>query len=107
MEYVIHPVIHYNKIGHEINDSINEYPNSDRTVYCRLQHAILPPELRRCMNCPLFHDSLGSFGVACKWNDTVPQRSVMVKHSDRYQELLRVSKLIDKGILQKNVSTSS
>lgn len=97
----VHPVIHYNKIGHEINESVINYPNSDRTVYCRLRHSILPPELRRCMNCPLFFDSMGAYGVACKWDDVIPQSNVLVKHEDRQKELLRVSQLINAGILPK------
>lgn len=97
----VHPVIHYNKIGHEINNSIDNYPNSDRTIYCRQQHAVLPPELNRCMNCPLFYDSMGAFGVACKWNDVLPQMSVVVNHQDCQKELLRVSKLIDSDTLPK------
>lgn len=97
----VHPVIHYNKIGHEINESVINYPDSDRTVYCRQQHSILPPELDRCMKCPLFYDSMGAYGVACKWDDNTPRRTVLVKHEDRQKELLRVSKLMDEGILPK------
>lgn len=97
----VHPVIHYNKIGHEINESINEYPNFDRTIYCRQLHTVATPELNRCLNCPLFYDSMGAFGIACRWDDAIKSKSVVIPHDDCQKEFMRVSKLMDDGILQK------
>lgn len=102
MEYnTIHPVIHYNKIGHEINESVTDYSNSDRTIYCRQHHTILSPGLKRCANCPLFYDSMGAYGVACKWDDVNPRNMIVVPHKNCQKEFLRVSQLMDEGLLKR------
>lgn len=101
-------VRHYNLIGHEINESLNEHPASDREVYCKRFHTIKEPDIDDCVNCPYYGGVMGGYGHECVWEDEwdLPyyddmEISKAVKWEDRQKELLRVSNLIDKGVLKK------
>ena len=95
---------HYNKIGHEINESLTEYPSNDREVYCKKLHTVKEPEEADCMGCPYFGGLMQGYGHECVWDDDVPttfDTEQVVDWEDRNKEFLRVSKLIDKGVLKK------
>lgn len=98
-------ITHHNFIGHHINDSIQgKYPQSDREVFCKRQHAVLEPDSKDCVNCPYFGGLMGGYGHECVWYDVYPaylQGSMQIKHQDRYKELKRVSDLIASGELKR------
>lgn len=95
---------HYNKIGHEINESLTNYPSSDREVYCKRLHTVKEPETQDCVGCPYFGGLMQGYGHECVWEDDVPTTfddEQVVDWADRNKEFLRVSRLIDKGVLKK------
>ena len=95
---------HYNFIGRYINDSLQDnYPQSDREVFCKKHHAILEPDSKDCSNCPYFGGMMGGYGHECVWEDVYPSNlnSIMVEHKDRYKELKRVTDLIAFGDVKK------
>lgn len=102
-------VRHYNYIGHDINLSLDDYPASDREVYCKKLHKIYEPLWEDCKNCPHFGGWMQGQGHECVWDDVAPYKTnnpqaildYVVEHKDRHKEFMRVSKLIDEGVLQK------
>ena len=97
-------VYHQNSIGHEINESLqNNYPTSDREIFCKKYHKIWEPTAEACKNCPYFSGTMLGHGIECKWEDTIDINldDKFIPHDLRQQELIRVSKLIDEGIIQK------
>ena len=98
-------VWHNNFIGHEINESLQlELPTSDREVYCRKLNKITEPLKKDCDNCPYMGGWMMGNGHCCKWKDVPPEDGgdeVYIPHDQRRQEMLRVNKLVDQGILEK------
>ena len=97
-------VIHYNKIGHEINISLSGYPSSDREVYCKRLHKVTEPMENDCVNCPYFSGLMQGYGHECVWEDYVESSfdfETAIKHDNRNKEFLRVDRLIKQGILQR------
>lgn len=109
MNYMITYVRHYNYIGRDINLSLDDYPVSDREVYCKKRHEVCEPLWEDCKNCPHFGGWMQGQGHECVWEDVAPYTPTVsgatpdysVQHKDRHKELLRVSKLIDQGTLQR------
>lgn len=100
-------IYHTNLIGHEINESVSEgYDSSDREIYCKKLHKIFEPNAGDCEKCSYFAGRAMGHGIECKWED-VPDEEYpdsdekVIHHKDRRKEMLRVSELIDKGILKK------
>ena len=87
-------VVHYN------------YADTNGNVYCRKLHKIITISDEAtseidCTQCPLFFGSLQGQGVECVWDDAT---EYMVHGASRpTKELLRVSQLIDNGILKKDI----
>lgn len=101
-------VYHLNQIGHEINESLtNDYPSSDREIFCKRLHKITEPMQKDCSTCPYFAGLMMGYGHECKWEDVVDEGDEgqfvekLVPHQDVKKELYRVSKLIDQGIIKK------
>lgn len=96
---------HINLIGHEINQSIQDgYPATDREVYCKHLHTIKEPDERDCMNCPYFGGLAQGHGHECVWEEPVDISSELervIPHEGRHQEMLRVSEMIDMGVVDK------
>lgn len=98
---VIH---HMNAIGHEINESLEQgYPASDREIFCKKLHKVTEPNASDCETCPYFSGWMQGHGIECAWEDAsmFKDTEVFVPHEDAQKELLRVSKLIDEGIIKK------
>lgn len=100
-------IYHTNLIGHEINESVSEgYDSSDREIYCKKSHKIFEPNAGNCEKYSYFAGRAMGHGIECKWED-VPDEEYpdsdekVIHHKDRRKEMLRVSELIDKGILKK------
>lgn len=97
-------VYHQNMIGHEINQSIqDEHPVGDREIYCKRQHKIVEPDAKDCEKCPYFAGWMMGHGHECVWEDVTDTNQIVVTipHQDARKELMRVSKLIDAGVLKK------
>lgn len=97
-------VYHQNIIGHEINESVeNKYPTSDREIFCKKLHKIIEPDAELCDSCPYFSGTLMGHGIECKWEDVIDINldEKVIPYHMRQQELIRVSKLIDEGVIQK------
>lgn len=75
----------------------------DLEVFCKKYHDIRAPLMENCGNCPYFSGVMQGYGHECTWEDVVPADvdEIVVDHNDRQKELMRVSKLIDQGYLQK------
>lgn len=100
---MIQLTVHYNKIGHEINESLAYYPNADREVYCKKLHKVCVPMAVDCDNCQYCNGYMQGYGHECVWEDQVPngQTEQVVNWEDRNKEMMRVSQLIDEGVLKK------
>lgn len=98
-------VYHQNLIGHEINESIEgNYPASDREIFCKKLHKITEPDAKQCESCPYLAGWMMGHGIECKWEDVIDINldEKVIPHDKRKEEMLRVSKLIDEGVIKKN-----
>lgn len=97
-------VNHLNFIGHEINESLQEdYPTSDREIFCKKLHKITEPTEEDCETCPYYSGWMSGHGHECRWEDVIDitEDTVYITHDKRHEEMLRVSKLIDEGVIKK------
>ena len=96
-------VKHRNFIGHEINESLENYGDNDRKIYCKKLHSIRKLSELPCESCKYFAGSMMGSGRVCVWNDWVDYDvdEVIVKFGEAQKELFRVSTLIDDGIIKK------
>lgn len=97
-------VYHQNAIGHEINESIqNNLPTSDREIFCKRLHKITEPDADECNKCPYFAGLMMGHGHECKWEDVIDVNldEKYIPHDKVREEFVRVSKLIDEGVLKK------
>ena len=101
----VREIIHLNLIGHDINESLSRnLPVSDREVFCKKLHKVTEPMEQDCITCNHFAGLMMGHGHACVWEDLYPSDApdeIVVQHDQRSKELLRVSKLIEQGIIQK------
>ena len=98
------PIRHINFIGHEINQSLADYPESDREIYCKRLHTIKEPDEEDCLNCPYFGGMGQGTAHECVWEEPVDISSELIRyipHEDRQKEMLRVSQMIDARVIQK------
>ena len=84
----------------------NEYtrPDGDRCnkgVYCRMQHKIIKNLYESPCPCPLLSGGAQGNGIECFWDDVALEWGGFF---DPMAELLRVSHLIEIGILDRNPS---
>lgn len=96
---------HYNRIQTHINDALeNDFSESSRGIYCKKLHKITEPERSDCINCQYYGGLMGGWGHECVWEDEQlrDERERLIPWVDRHKELLRVSKLIDQGVISKN-----
>ena len=97
-------VIHLNFYGQEINQSFqNGEPNSVRAIFCKKQHKVCNV-WEKCQTCPYLADWMQGNGIGCAWEDWVDDSTpegTEVFVNNPQKEFLRVSKLIDQGILKK------
>lgn len=101
MRYMIGVRTHYNKIADNINYVQSQ---AEQEVYCKRLHKVTVPQASDCTECPYFGGVMGGYGHECVWEDCYPSIDngpVVIDWNDRNKELLRVSKLIDRGLLKK------
>ena len=98
----IKAISHINHVASHINYLDNDDPKS-LEVYCRKSHKVYAPTVEECQSCPYFAGFAGGYGRECFWEDHIPNEENMrnISWDDRYNELMRVSQLFDKGIIQK------
>lgn len=98
-------VTHYNLIQSHINTVLqDESPKTYREVYCKKLHKVWEPDAIECETCPYFGGLMGGYGHECVWEDVVAfydDDEKVVRYEDRNAEMLRVSQLIDNGVLKK------
>lgn len=75
------------------------YPSDKSEIYCREKNKIIKLDTKgsfweTCRNCPLFSGDYQGMGVECTWEDDDNTNGYV---SNPSKELLRVSKLIDRG----------
>ena len=95
---------HVNMIEGHINDVIDE-PVSSREIFCKKLHEVTEPSEEYCRNCPYFNGLAGGYGHECIWEDVYQPDELIDKvihYEDRYNELLRVSQLIDNNYIKRN-----
>ena len=98
-------VYHQNMIDHEINHSLekNSESSKGREVFCKKNHKVMEPLEKDCSNCPYFAGWMQGYGHECVWEDVIDasQDVKVIPQNQARQELYRVSKLIDQGIIKK------
>ena len=104
---VYYNAVDYNRIKtiehYNVYDSDIMHPDGgrcDRGVYCRMQHKVIK-KLDKCP-CPLMSGAAQGHGIECAWDDVFMNDSG--GKFDPKAEFLRVSHLIDIGILDRNPS---
>lgn len=82
---------------------IRDYTQKGLEIYCRKQHKLCTPVREDCLNCDMFQGVGQGDVIICEWEDRPPFKGDMrlIPWSDREQELLRVSKMIDDNIISK------
>ena len=68
-------------------------------VYCKKSHKVMRPNLETCSECDYCFGSLQGQGVECIWEDNTEMAIVSPETPE--SELMRVSLLIDSGVLKK------
>lgn len=77
------------------------YPDNNNKIYCRRLNRVITLDAEgkyweTCNACPLFEGDYQGQGVECMWDDTENSSGYC---SDPVKEQLRVSKLIDDGVV--------
>lgn len=101
---MIQTISHLNYISGNINDvAQSNSPTMSEEVYCKKLHKICVPEMDDCANCAYFGGFMQGYGHECIWEDVIPAEydEWQVAPDEVQKELLRVSKLIDRGLIQK------
>lgn len=97
-------ISHYNFISGDIN-LLNQTnaPEGNYEIYCKRLHTITNPTADLCNSCPYFGGIMDGKGHECIWEDINPVEvnELYIEPNDKQKEFLRVSKLIDRGLLQK------
>lgn len=75
------------------------YYDNDGKIYCKKYHRVMEQNINKCSKCEYCFGSLQGDGVECLWEDVISQPIISI--SNPQSEYLRVSKLIDKGIIKK------
>lgn len=94
----LRPFEHWN-----VYDSDYMHPDGgrcDRGIYCRMKHKIVK-NLKSCGICPLLSGTAQGHGIECYWDDIEIEWGGF---PDPKAELLRVSYLIEIGVLERNPS---
>lgn len=89
------PILHVN--------SIKDSTKSGMELYCRKKHKLCIPSMEDCMSCAMFRGAGQGEAIECEWEDIPPYKGNvrLIDWFDRKQELLRISKLIDDGVIKK------
>lgn len=77
-------------------------PDNKGRVYCRKLNKIIAMNSQFwdvCTICPMFSGTIQGEGVECTWDESADY--LIVEVFDPKEELLKVSKLIDQGVLKK------
>ena len=80
------------------------YMDGNGRIFCKRQDKVrkVAPEYKGCDDCPYLFGSLQGMGVECMWEDIVPPPVPCGYFvHDSKEESVRVSNLVDKGILKK------
>lgn len=70
-------------------------------VYCKKLGKVINLDYKDCNTCDYCFGSLQGQGVECMWEDSINNQSSIVTVTNPNKEFLRVSKLIDDGIIKK------
>ena len=76
----------------------NYYGKSGK-IYCKKAHTVMEQDIEMCSKCEYCIGSLQGQGVECVWEDNVDLPIVSPESPEA--EMLRVSLLIDSGVLKK------
>lgn len=76
-------------------------PDAHGKIYCRKEHAIRNVDYNKCRPCPLAAGSIQGEGVECYYEDMVKNYSALPFAANHYDELARISMLIEKGLIGK------
>lgn len=73
-------------------------------IFCKREHKMKSVNLETCEKCPYFITAGQMDAIVCQWEDTLAAGDYTTKvihRMDAQDELLRVSQLIDAGVLKK------
>ena len=80
-----------------------EHPKQHE-IFCKQQHKLEAVNLKDCEQCPYFVTAGQMDAITCQWEDTLAAGDYdtkVVHKMDAQDELMRVSQLIDAGVLKK------
>ena len=97
----IKTIPHINHIADHIN-YLGDDPRKFE-VYCKRAHRVYAPTTEECHACPYYGGFAGGYGHECVWEDCVPIEEITstIAWEDRNKEFIRVSQLIDNGLIKK------
>ena len=74
-----------------------------RELFCKREHKLVSASIDKCEKCPYFKSAGQGDVIICVWEDRPPAAGItrVIPHSEIRDEFLRVSALIDEGIVQK------
>lgn len=73
-------------------------------IFCKKAHRVLSVDPKNCEKCPYFVGNGQSDSIICRWEDTLTNgnyNTKVIMRSEAQDELLRVSSLIDQGVIKK------
>lgn len=77
------------------------YPNTRDEIYCRRLHKLMKFDIKTCEKCPIIAGSAQGNGVECYYYDAISKYEAEPIVNPPHQEYLRISKLIDSGLVHK------
>lgn len=77
------------------------YPNKRGEIYCRAVNKVIKMSSAKCETCPLLAGSAQGEGVECYYYDAIAKSDIEPLINAPEEEQLRVSQLIDHGIVEK------
>lgn len=80
-----------------------EHPKQHE-IFCKRDHKVKSVNLEDCEGCPYFVTAGQMDAITCQWEDTLAAgdyATKVIQRSDAQDELLRVSSMIDAGVLKK------
>lgn len=77
------------------------YPDASGNIYCRMENALIKYDIEHCSKCPLMSGSAQGKGVECYYYDAVFKTQIEPIVDTPNNELMRISQLIDRKIVDK------
>jgi len=93
--YELREILHVNFIGDATQKGLE--------IYCRKKHKLYVPKIEDCTKCKYLAGLGQGHALECAWEDIPPYKGNirLIEWQDRKLELMRVTELIEEGIIKK------